>query len=124
MQTNGVDSIYSNRIVVIPKAEVESYVRLQIDEQYFYKCDYIVLHDNLAEQFLLFGINMIGVNIQNIKGVPHSRRAIVNRASVSAIRLLSLTHSLGDTSGAFLCCGESQSRGMPLHWVVFAEACL
>ena len=68
MQTNGVDSIYSKRIVVIPKAEVESYVRLQIDEQYFYKCDYIVLHDNLAEQFLLFGINKIGVNIQNILG--------------------------------------------------------
>ena len=78
MQTNGVDSIYSNRIVVIPKAEVESYVRLQIDEKYFYKCDYIVLHDNWAEQFLLFGINVIGVNIQNIKGVPHSRRAIVS----------------------------------------------
>ena len=30
------------------------------------------------------------------------RRAIVNRATVSAIRLLSLTHRLGDTSGAFL----------------------
>ena len=50
---------------------------------------------------------MIGVNIQNIKGVPHSRRAIVNRASVSAIRLLSLTHCLGDTSGAFLCGGNN-----------------
>ena len=37
---------------------------------------------------------------------------------------LSLTHCLGDTSGAFLCGGESQSRGLPLHWVVFAEACL
>ena len=46
VQSNGVDSIYSNRIVVIPKDEVESYVRLQIDEKYFYKCAYIVLNDN------------------------------------------------------------------------------
>lgn len=46
MLSNGADSIYSNRIVVMPKAEVESYVRLQIDEKYFYKCAYIVLNDN------------------------------------------------------------------------------
>ena len=46
MQSNGEDSIYSNRIVVMPKAEVESYVRFEIDEKYFYKCAYIVLNDN------------------------------------------------------------------------------
>ena len=46
MLSNGADSIYSNRIVVMSKAEVESYVRLQIDEKYFYKCAYIVLNDN------------------------------------------------------------------------------
>ena len=46
VQSNGEDSIYSNRIVVMPKAEVKSYVRLQIDEKYFYKCAYIVLNDN------------------------------------------------------------------------------
>lgn len=45
VQSNGVDSIYSNRIVVMPKAEVESYVRFEIDEKYFYKCAYIVLND-------------------------------------------------------------------------------
>ncbi len=44
VQSNGVDSIYSNRIVVMPKAEVESYVR-HIDEKYFYKFAYIVLND-------------------------------------------------------------------------------
>ena len=46
VQSNGEDSIYSNRIVVMPKAEVESYVRFEIDEKYFYKCAYIVLNDN------------------------------------------------------------------------------
>ena len=46
MQSNVADSIYSNRIVVMPKAEVESYVRLKIDEKYFYRCAYIVLNDN------------------------------------------------------------------------------
>ena len=46
VQSNGANSIYSNRIVVIPKAEVESYIRFRIDEKYFYKCAYIVLYDN------------------------------------------------------------------------------